>query len=214
MVNEEQSESLKKTLFVKIIIEPYNPDWTKVFGRLKADLLQHIGFVRPRIDHIGSTSVQGLSAKPIIDILIGLEGEQDLDIIIQPLIKAGYIYYEVYNLYMPYRRFFVKHQLAPLHLSLPVYIRQETEIPDPETEHRHRLAHIHAIPVGSGHWHRHIAFRDYLQNHPEVLQAYQLLKKSLSVFDWKDGNEYNEAKNDFIKREEQKAVDWYIKRSS
>ena len=180
-----------------------------VFDRIKTDLLQHIGFVRPQIDHIGSTSVPGLSAKPIIDIMIGLADEQDLDKITHPLMAADYIYYEIYNRDMPYRRFFVKHQHSPLHLSLPIHIRQQTEIPDPDTEHHFRLAHIHAIPVSSVHWLRHIAFRDYLCAFPEVLQAYQLLKKSLSVFDWHDGNEYNSAKNDFIKREEHKAVDWY-----
>lgn len=194
---------------MKIIIEPYNPDWPAIFDRIKADLLQHIDFVQPRIDHIGSTSVPGLSAKPIIDILIGLADDQDLDKVTQPMMAAKYIYYEVYNPYMPYRRFFVKHRMTPLHLSFPIHIRNETEIPNPEAEHHHRLTHIHVIPVNSEHWLRHIAFRDYLCTFPEVLQAYQLLKKSLSAFNWFDGNEYNEAKNDFIKREEQKAIDWY-----
>ncbi|MGV2482374.1 UNVERIFIED_CONTAM: GrpB family protein, partial [Salmonella enterica subsp. enterica serovar Weltevreden] len=68
-----------------------------------------IGFLNPQIEHIGSTSVEGLSAKPIIDILIGLPDENDLNKTVEPLTGQGFIYYEKYNQDMPYRRFFVKH---------------------------------------------------------------------------------------------------------
>jgi len=56
---------------------------------------------------------------------------------------------------------------------------------------------------------RHIAFRDYLRTHPEIRAEYQQLKEELSTQEWKDGNEYNEAKDSFIKTVEQKAVKWY-----
>ncbi|MFA4870114.1 MAG: GrpB family protein [Pedobacter sp.] len=63
--------------------------------------------------------------------------------------------------------------------------------------------------MNSEHWMRHIAFRDYLRTHPEIRAEYQQLKEELSTQEWKDGNEYNEAKDSFIKTVEQKAVKWY-----
>lgn len=55
--------------------------------------------------HIGSTAVDGLSAKSVIDILFGLESVGELDEIVDPLLKAGYIYYQVYNVMKPNRFF-------------------------------------------------------------------------------------------------------------
>ena len=63
----------------------------------------------------------------------------------------------------------------------------------------------------SEHWIRHIAFRNYLREHVTIQKEYQKLKRELSTKDWLDGNDYNKAKNDFIKIEEKKAIDWYLK---
>ncbi len=71
------------------------------------------------------------------------------------------------------------------------------------------LAHIHVIPLSSEHWLRHIAFRDYLRTHPEIVKQYQALKEELIKQDWKDGNDYNAGKEAFLKREELHAVKWY-----
>lgn len=193
---------------MKIKFEKYNPVWNQSFNTIKEELIQAIGFINPCIQHIGSTSVEGLSAKPIIDILIGVNDNSDLNKVIEPLMNKGYVYYEKYNNVMPYRRFFVKHKVDPKNLGLPLCIDNDTVF-DQQKEHDYRLAHIHVLPYKSEHWIRHIAFRDYLRTHPEIKKAYQQLKEQLSIKDWKDGNEYNEAKDDFIKREEKKAIEWY-----
>lgn len=195
---------------MKIKFEQYNPAWKQAFEQIKNELISTIGFINPQIEHIGSTSVEGLSAKPIIDILIGLDNENDLDKIVHPLMNNGYVYYEKYNKVMPYRRFFVKHKTDPHNLSIPILIRENDNILDETDEHNYRLAHIHALPYNSKHWIRHIAFRDYLRAHTDLQEKYQYLKEELSTKEWRDGNEYNEGKDDFIKKEEQKAVDWYI----
>ena len=52
-------------------------------------------------------------------------------------------------------------------------------------------------------------FREYLKDHPNIKSQYELLKKQLSLMDWNDGNEYTEAKDSFIKKEEAKAILWY-----
>lgn len=90
---------------------------------------------------------------------------------------------------MPYRRFFVNLISSPSYLSLPV--------------------HIHVLQLNSVHWIRHIAFRDYLRTNPDIKAEYQQLKEELSKQEWKDGNDYNEGKNSFLKSEERKAIKWY-----
>lgn len=148
---------------MKIVFEQYNPDWKNYFVKIKNELLELIGFIKPRIEHIGSTSVEGLSAKPIIDILVGVNSEKDLAETIKPLTENNYIYYECFNKEMPYRRFFIKHKGDPAKFALPQIIKAQ----------------------------------------------YQFLKEQLSNKEWEDGNQYNAAKNHFIKTEENKAVHWY-----
>lgn len=194
---------------MKIKLDKYNPAWNEQFNQIKNELNTIVGFVNPQIEHIGSTAVCCLSAKPIIDILVGLQDESDLDKITMPLMEKGYIYYEKYNKEMPYRRFFVKHDVDHETLSIPTLIGENDPLPDASLEHHHRMAHIHAIPVESEHWVRHIAFRDYLRKFSSVKDEYQRLKEELSSRKWQDGNEYNEAKDEFIKHYEQKAMKWH-----
>lgn len=194
---------------MKIIVEKYNPEWVIQYNIIKSELTDLIGFVKPDIEHIGSTSVEGLSAKPIIDILIGVKTEDELERVIIPLIQKGYVYYETYNKIMPYRRFFVKHKEGNGDLPHVKIISDQIEIPVSINEYRARLAHIHVLIFNSEHWIRHIAFRDYLKNNPLILKQYQTLKQNLSNEEWKDVNEYHKAKDEFLKREEKKAIKWF-----
>ncbi|OCA70837.1 hypothetical protein BBI01_12940 [Chryseobacterium artocarpi] len=197
---------------MKVTFEKYNPVWKEQFESIKKELEKSIGFLHPEIEHIGSTSVEGLSAKPIIDIMIGVKNETELDHI--PLLLQGQdcIYYEKYNEEMPYRRFFIKLKDKPLSLDFPEIIHSGDEIPKELHNHELRIAHIHTILTSSEHWLRHIAFRDYLRSHSKVKEEYQQLKEKLSQMEWIDGNDYNDGKDPFIKREEQNALKWYSKK--
>lgn len=194
---------------MKIILEKYNPDWSVDFQKVNAELNGLLGFLNPIIEHIGSTSVHGLSAKPIIDILVGVREESDLGDTITPLVDNGYVYYEIFNKYMHYRRFFVKHKTSSKDLKTPKVITEENPILASTEEHSNRLAHIHIVPYNSEHWIRHVAFRDYLRAHSAVREQYQKLKGQLSHKEWIDGNDYNKAKDHFLKTEEANAVRWY-----
>ena len=77
----------KYSPIMHLTIEKYNPDWKKQFEELKQELEKLTASVYTNIQHIGSTSVEGLSAKPVIDIMIGVNSEQDLDKI--PPLLAG-----------------------------------------------------------------------------------------------------------------------------
>ena len=76
----------------KIVIVPYNPEWPVLFGKLSADLRAALGTVALRIDHIGSTSVPGLAAKPIIDVQISVASFKPLDAFRVPLEGLGFVF--------------------------------------------------------------------------------------------------------------------------
>jgi len=196
---------------MKITLGTDHPLWKNDFNQIKRELLEVLRSFQPEVEHIGSTAVEGLSAKPVIDMLIGVKQSEALNIIPALLMDKDYIYYENYNEDMPYRRFFVKLKTAPQSLSLQVHIKPGDTIPERLHDHSLRLAHIHVLPLHSEHWIRHIAFRDYLRTHPEIKAEYQQLKEKLSTQEWKDGNEYNEGKDSFLKIEEEKAIRWYHK---
>ena len=193
---------------MKIIIEKYNPKWIKQFKKLKNELSSILKFFNPKIEHIGSTSVPSLSAKPIIDIAVGVNNSSELNLTINPMIKNKFIYYEIYNKVMPKRRLFVGlKNKNDFNKFKKIYSNYE-DIPH-EKIHRYRLCHIHIWEFGSSEWKRHIAFRDYLKEHIQIQEKYKHLKVELSKKDWIDGNEYNLGKNDFIKQIESEAILWY-----
>lgn len=191
---------------MKIEIQSFSKNWKIQFEEIKLELQKSLILLKPQIDHIGSTSIEGLSAKPIIDILIGVNSESELNETIKPLTNTGYIYYEMYNSIMPYRRFFIKTKSIEI---LNNTIKKESDINEKILNHTNRIAHIHIIPKSSIHWLRHIAFKNYLLENLEIKKEYQRLKEILSLKDWRGGNEYNSAKNDFIKCHEKKALKWY-----
>ncbi|MEX6687518.1 GrpB family protein [Danxiaibacter flavus] len=189
--------------------ESYNSKWKEQFDAIKHELDELLGSLQVAIDHIGSTSVEGLSAKPVIDVLVGLKHEDDLNKVPELLAGNNYVYYDKYNTDMPYRRFFILLREKPADLGVPACIGVTDDIPEKLHDHALRIAHIHVIPIASEHWLRHIAFRDYLRVHPEVREEYQALKEKLIKLQWTDGNDYNRGKDPFLKIEEKKAVEWY-----
>lgn len=151
-------------------------------------------------------------AKPIIDILVGISNQNQLDKVVAPLISNNYIFYKKYNSIMPFRRFFVKLKKSSENIFRPPIYNEKDVIPN--EINNHKLAHIHILEYNSFHWKRHIAFRNYLQEHSDIKNEYQELKIHLSTKEWLDGNQYNSAKNDFIRQIEEKAIEWYLLQNS
>jgi GrpB-like predicted nucleotidyltransferase (UPF0157 family) len=166
---------------MKIHLEKYNPNWSLQFQAEKKQLEIVLAEIQCEIEHIGSTAVVGMAAKPFIDIMIGLQDIQEAAVLVDALVAQGYHYVPAYESSMPERRFFFK---------------------DAKTGMAHN---IHAVALGSAFWKRHLAFRDYLRQYPIVAAEYQALKMQLAEREWQDGNEYAQAKNEFIRRIEEKA---------
>lgn len=195
---------------MKITLFPYQPSWQDDFERHRMTIAQALSGFDPAIDHIGSTSLGDIAAKPIIDILVGLKEDQTLDSVVEPLLAAGYTYVEKFNAGMPYRRFFV--MLVALRSSpLPRILGEGGTLAFGQDYNS--VANIHVMTRDSYHWMRHIAFRDYLRAHPEVRRAYEALKLSIAEMDFIDPLEYNSYKEEFIAEQQKKAVIWFTTRS-
>lgn len=168
---------------MKIIeVIDYNPNWPNAFEIEKLHLIEILGSLSPDIHHIGSTSVPGLSAKPIIDILIEVDSVSSLDSFNSQLSQIGYIAKGEYGI--PGRRFFEKGGDSRSH-------------------------HIHAFQKGSSEAVRHLAFKEYLFNHSQVAVEYSILKKQIAQSCNNDIDKYCADKNDFIQYYEKLAIEWY-----
>lgn len=181
---------------MKIEIVPYNPEWKTNFEKEKNFLSEVLKEFNPAIEHIGSTAIEGLGAKPVVDIQIGMRMYEDLDLMVDEMIKRGYVYYKKYEDVLPDRRYFVK----PANIQndvLPKILYTYDDKFD-RKEHPH-LFHIHAVELNSGWWKRHIVFRDYLRANNDARDEYYKLKIELAKREWEDKNDYTDAKTDFIK---------------
>ncbi len=160
---------------MKIELSEYNPNWHNIFLKEKS-LLESVLPLTAQIEHIGSTSIKNLCAKPIIDILCGLDNFLLADELVHKIVALNYEYVEQYTTLIPERRYLKKSGF-----------------------------HIHMVQNGGLFWKRHLLFRDFLRENEITKNEYASLKRQLAKRDWIDGNEYAEAKTEFIKAIEERA---------
>ena len=166
---------------MKVSIVEYRPQWRKMFEEEKQLLQAALGEASAKVEHIGSTAVNGLAAKPIIDIMVGLPDFSVADKLVPVIETLGYEYIKKYEDEMPFRRFFVKNRNGI------------------------RTHQIHMVEIDGEFWGRHLLFRDYLRHNPAIANEYAALKKQLAEREWEDVNEYADAKSEFIRSIENKA---------
>jgi GrpB-like predicted nucleotidyltransferase (UPF0157 family) len=155
-------------------IVPYDARWPSLFDEERKVLLEAIElWLAGPIEHIGSTAIPGLAAKPVVDIMAGVESLDASRNAIARLEHRGYCYY-------PYRPD-VEHWLCK---------------PSPAF----RTHHLHLVPFQSGLWIEQIAFRDYLRARPDVALEYAELKSRLAEQHRFDREAYTEAKGPFVQR--------------
>ncbi|MCO6479782.1 MAG: GrpB family protein [Phaeodactylibacter sp.] len=176
----------------KIDIVPYDPAWAEAFELESRRLKARLNGMNTRIEHIGSTAVEGLGAKPIIDILAGIEEGETLESMVGPLLDCGYCYYSCYDKKIPGRLFFARLEKQQRQVF-------ETLEQLPPLDQFPSTHHLHVVAYGSFHWKRHLAFRDYLRTHSMARDAYHRMKVKLAKGTWESGNDYAEAKTGFIR---------------
>jgi GrpB-like predicted nucleotidyltransferase (UPF0157 family) len=196
---------------VKILIEDCQTAWVDGFLAEATIIGLTLIELHPVIEHMGSTSIPGLCAKPTIDMFVGLPDDSLLDETISPMVGKGYTYFRKYQPAMPYRRLFAR--LRALTDNAPPEL---IDVNDEFVRGQEFVSatNIHVVVKDAPHWHRHLAFRDYLRTHAELKDEYGRLKKELSRHEYRDTNEYNQAKDDFIQRIQLQALAWYSNRHS
>lgn len=155
-------------------IAPYDPAWPQLFIEEAERLGQGLAaWLAGPIEHIGSTAVPGLAAKPVIDIMAGVTSLEESREAIGAANGMGYCY-------APYQAD-IEHWFCKPSFAF-------------------RTHHLHLIPVGSQQWVRPIAFRNYLRIHSDVAAEYEALKRRLAVEYRLDREAYTAAKRPFIER--------------
>jgi GrpB-like predicted nucleotidyltransferase (UPF0157 family) len=168
----------------KVEVLPYDNQWPSKYEEEANKLRRIFGGQLVAIHHIGSTSVPGLAAKPIIDILIVIKDISLVDKYNQDMQSIGYEAKGENGI--SGRRFFQKGG-------------------------DNRTHHVHIFEVASPEIERHLAFRDYLRSHPDAAKEYGDLKRKLAQRFPYDIESYIKGKECLVAQIEKQAVEWYRK---
>ena len=159
----------------RVIVLPYDEQWKEDFIKIRGEIQDALGQLALSIEHVGSTSVTGLSAKPIIDIDVVIEDNSVLYSVITSLAKIGY------------------HHEG----NLEIEGREAFKYDGKEHLRKH---HLYVCPKDSPELKRHMAFRDYLRSHPEAVREYSLIKEEGAKLYPNDMDKYIEYKSPLIER--------------
>ena len=157
----------------KVIVLPYDAAWESAFEAIRAEIQTALGDLMLGIEHVGSTSVKGMSAKPCIDIDVVIRDYSVFDAVVQKLDVIGYIHEG----------------------DLGIQDREAFKYADKPYLMTH---HLYVCPRDSEELHRHIVFRDFLRKNPEAVKKYSRVKKTAAQL-FPDGiDQYIEYKSPCI----------------
>jgi GrpB-like predicted nucleotidyltransferase (UPF0157 family) len=154
-----------------LLIQDYDDSWPELFSKLAVRVKAALGSLVVAVEHVGSTSVPGLAAKPVIDLDIILRSRADLREAIRLLARIGY-----------------DHEG-----DLGIAGRDAFRSPPGEPRH-----HVYVLAAGANELRRHLAFRDALRADHDLRDRYAELKRSLAKRYCNDRQSYTEAKSAFI----------------
>lgn len=176
-------KELDKNIKRKYHFRDYDTDWVNKFNSIKDFLRDVFGEMAISIEHIGSTSVPGMKAKPIIDVLVIVKTIKGLDKQRERMIKSGYDWGENY--------------IAP-----------DTLIFFKLGEDGEKLENIHVCEEGAIKIKQFLTMRDYLRSHPKKVEEYSKVKQESRDKNPDDYPAYRSAKAPFLEKLEQEAYEW------
>lgn len=157
----------------KVLVLPYDRTWKSDFEEIKAEIENAIGDFIIGIEHVGSTSVEGMSAKPCIDLDVIIKDYSVFDTVVSKLELIGYIHEG----------------------DLGIKDREAFKYSDKPHLKTH---HLYVCPQYSEELHRHMSFRDYLRSHPEAVRKYSSVKETAARMFPEDIDKYIEYKSPCI----------------
>jgi GrpB-like predicted nucleotidyltransferase (UPF0157 family) len=159
---------LEHTMPIQLV--PYDPRWVEHFEQARLPLSQALGDYAVDIQHVGSTSIPGISAKPVVDIAVAIEHYPLPDDVLDAVKALGYTYWGEYGI--PHRHLFFTRE-GPVGYN------------------------VHINELANDQFQRHLLFRDYLLAHPDAVREYEALKQELAArFD--EVGPYADSKSAFV----------------
>jgi GrpB-like predicted nucleotidyltransferase (UPF0157 family) len=169
---------------ISVVLADYDPEWPNLAAAY-AEGLKTLGPVLLEVHHIGSTSVPGIAAKPIIDLMPLVTSLAELDRLQSRVEALGYIW----------------------HGELGIAGRRYCKLSGASGK---RLAQLHFFEATSPHVARHLAFRDYLRAHPDAAKAYENEKRRAQKLHPRDSHAYTDEKAAWIREVQERALVWNI----
>jgi len=160
----------------EVVVVPYELDWPARFESARARVSLVLGERALGIEHIGSTSVPGLSAKPVIDLLVGTKTLAEAEVCVPLLVADGWDFPADVNATIVGRRFLRKLESGA------------------------RTHHLHVVVHGAELWTEYLEFRDKLRRHPDIAREYEELKRELAEKYRDQRDLYTSSKTDFVAR--------------
>jgi GrpB-like predicted nucleotidyltransferase (UPF0157 family) len=160
----------------ELVLSEYQDAWPRQFLQVSEHLRSVFPLPGATYEHIGSTSIPGLCAKPVLDIVLGVSALREAEAAISAFGFTGFIYRPEYETAIPDRRYFVRAEGQTLRV------------------------HLHAVLLGGLLWQQHLYFRDQLRCDALLREEYAILKRGLAVAHAGDKAAYTEAKAPFIRR--------------
>ena len=157
----------------KVMVVPYDKAWKSAFEEIKSEIEAAIGDLIVGIEHVGSTSVEGLSAKPCIDMDVIIRDYTVFDAVVEKLEAIGYIHEG----------------------DLGIQDREAFRYSDKPHLQTH---HLYVCPQDSQELHRHVTFRDFLRSNPEAVKNYSSVKETAARLFPDDIDQYIQYKSPCI----------------
>jgi GrpB-like predicted nucleotidyltransferase (UPF0157 family) len=154
-----------------VVVSEYDDQWPTLFEQIARPVREALADLQAEVQHVGSTSVPGLAAKPVIDIDVIVRSSADVPTAIEHLRDVGYVYQGDKGI-----------------------AGREAFMWPPEAKPHH----LYVVVAGSEPHLDHVQFRDYLRQHPEIAREYGSLKKKLADQHGSDRVGYTGAKGEFI----------------
>jgi GrpB-like predicted nucleotidyltransferase (UPF0157 family) len=171
----DEDSLIRNAIREGVCMHAYDAAWPVSFRQEQTRLQALFPGAFRDIQHIGSTAVPGLTAKPIIDMMAGVDSMAAVEALVDPLrLTADYVYVPEQNLMLPERRWLLRQR------------------------HGHRTHHLHLVEFEGAEWFRLLRFRDALLHDPALAERYMRLKSELVDRFGDDRDRYTRSKSDFV----------------
>lgn len=170
-----EAQSLQQAIDEPVGLVEYDPAWPARFDAERGRLWERFPVELIDVQHIGSTAIPGMPAKPIIDVMAGVASMAVADALFEPILDHGYVTSVEFNAGLTDRRWFMRHANG------------------------RRTHHLHVVVHDGDLWRQRLAFRDALRADPIQATRYAALKRELASRHLKDREAYTQAKGEFVR---------------